>query len=92
MLKFSYKHTIRQRVTAKCQRHPRYNPEKEGRSGMKGGCGTCWSLFDLQQARLRLEAAIHEFERNATPWTSPTKPRTAKAIATAATGSEAHHE
>jgi hypothetical protein len=44
MLKFNYKLTVRERVTAKCVRHPRYNPEKEGRAGIKGGCSTCWNL------------------------------------------------
>jgi hypothetical protein len=38
-------------VKAKCNRHPRYNPEREGRGGIKGGCSTCFSLFDLHQAR-----------------------------------------
>ncbi len=33
MLKFNYKLIVRERVTAKCVRHPRYNPEKEGRAG-----------------------------------------------------------
>lgn len=68
MLKFSYRKTIKERITAKCARHPRFNPEKEGRNGIKGGCGTCWTLFDLHQARLRLDAAIREFERKAAPW------------------------
>ncbi len=83
MFKFTYKQTIRHRVTAKCPRHPRYNPEKDGRDGIKGGCGTCWTLFDLHQARLRLDAAIHEFGRRAIPWTPPAKPRQPKPEPTA---------
>jgi len=78
MLKFTYKQIIRERVRAKCQRHPRYNPEKDGRSGIKGGCSTCYSLHDLHQARLRLDSAIHDFVRRATPWTPPAKPPKAK--------------
>jgi len=35
MLKFVYKQKIRERVNAKCQRHPRYNPELDGREGIK---------------------------------------------------------
>lgn len=75
MLKFTYRKTVKERVTAKCARHPRFNPEKEGRNGIKGGCSTCWQLFDLHQARLRLDAAIHEFERKALPWVALVKKR-----------------
>lgn len=52
-------------MKAKCERHPRYNPEREGRGGIKGGCSTCFSLFDLHQARLSLDAAHREFLRRA---------------------------
>ena len=31
MLKFNYKLTVKERVKAKCPRHPQYNPEKHGR-------------------------------------------------------------
>lgn len=75
MLKFTYKKTIRESVHAKCERHPRYNPERDGRDGIKGGCATCWQLYDLDQARIRLDTAIRDFERRAVPWTTPTKPR-----------------
>ena len=50
MFQFSYKLKVAERVKAKCQRHPRYNPERDGRGGIKGGCSTCFSLFDLHQA------------------------------------------
>ena len=36
MFKLSYKLTVRERVQGKCDRHPRYNPEKDGRAGIKG--------------------------------------------------------
>jgi hypothetical protein len=75
MLQFTYKKTIRERVHAKCGLHPRYNPERDGRDGIKGGCTTCWQLYDLAQARVRLESAIHDFLRRAAPWSTPTKPR-----------------
>jgi hypothetical protein len=57
MLQFTYKLKLTERVKAKCSRHPRYNPEKDGRAGIRGGCSTCFSLYDLQQARLALDAA-----------------------------------
>ena len=65
MFQFNYKLKVSERVKAKCDRHPRYNPEREGRGGIKGGCSTCFSLFDLYQARLSLDAAHREFLRRA---------------------------
>ena len=69
MFQFNYKLKVSERVKAKCDRHPRYNPERDGRGGIKGGCSTCFSLFDLHQARLSLDAAHREFLRRALPWT-----------------------
>jgi hypothetical protein len=74
VFQFTYKLKITERVKAKCERHPRYNPERDGRAGIKGGCSTCYSLFSLLQARQALEAAQHEFLRRAAPWCP--KPRT----------------
>src|SRR5260370_37091378 len=68
MLQFTYKLKLTERVKAKCGRHPRYNPEKDGRAGIKGGCSTCFSLYDLHQARLALDSAQREFLRRAGPW------------------------
>ena len=62
---------LAERVKAKCERHPRYNPERDGRGGIKGGCSTCFSLYDLHQARLMLDCAHREFLRKAIPWTRP---------------------
>ena len=75
MLQFSYKLKVSERVKAKCERHPRYNPERDGREGIKGGCSTCFSLYDLHQARLILDSAHREFLRKALPWTHSTTPR-----------------
>ena len=69
MFQFNYNLKVSERVKAKCDRHPRYNPERDGRGGIKGGCSTCFSLFDLHQARLSLDAAHREFLRRALPWT-----------------------
>jgi hypothetical protein len=35
MLQFNYKLKVAERVKAECERHPRYNPEREGRAGIK---------------------------------------------------------
>lgn len=68
MLQFTYKLKITERVKGKCSRHPRYNPEKDGRAGIRGACSCCFSLYDLYQARVALDAAQREFIRRATPW------------------------
>jgi hypothetical protein len=75
MFQFSYKLKVAERIKAKCERHPRYNPERDGRNGIKGGCSTCYSLYDLQQARLMLDSAHREFLRKASPWTRKSEPR-----------------
>ena len=68
MLQFTYRLKIAERVKAKCERHPRYNPQRDGRGGIKGGCSTCFTLLDLYYARLALEAAHRDFIRKAGPW------------------------
>ena len=75
MFQFSYKLKVAERIKAKRERHPRYNPERDGRGGIKGGCSTCFSLYGLQQARLMLDSAHREFLRKAAPWTRSAKPR-----------------
>ena len=67
MLKFTYKLTVMERVKAKCPRHPRYNPERDGRGGIIGACTACYSLYDLLEARNKLDAAVREFVRRAGP-------------------------
>ena len=74
MFQFTYKLKITERIKAKCERHPRYNPERDGRGGIRGGCSACFSLFDLHQARLSLDAAHREFLRRAIPWTRVRRP------------------
>ena len=73
MLQFTYKLKLTERVKAKCSRHPRYNPEKDGRAGIRGGCSTCFSLYDLHQARLALDAAQREFVRQRWPLGTETR-------------------
>ena len=74
MIRFTFKLKITERITAKCSRHPRYNPEKEGRN-IKGGCSGCYALFELWQSRVALEAAAQQFQRKAAPWACPRQPR-----------------
>jgi hypothetical protein len=39
MFQFTYKLKITERIKAKCERHPRYNPERDGRGGIRGVFG-----------------------------------------------------
>ena len=80
MIQFTYKLKITERVKGKCNRHPRYNPEKDGRAGIRGACSSCFSLYDLYQARIALDAAQREFIRRAVPWARIRKPRQRKSI------------
>ena len=75
MLQFTYKLKITERVKGKCSRHPRYNPEKDGRAGIRGACSCCFSLYDLYQSRIALDAAQREFIRRAAPWARSREPR-----------------
>lgn len=75
MLQLTYKLKIAERVKGKCNRHPRFNPEKDGRAGIRGACSCCFSLYDLYQARLALDAAQCEFIRGAAPWAQSREPR-----------------
>ena len=36
MFQFSYKLEIVERIKARCERHPRYNPERDGRGRHQG--------------------------------------------------------
>jgi hypothetical protein len=69
-------------MRVKSQRQPLspLHPEKDGRAGIRGGCSTCFSLYDLHQARLALDAAQREFVRRAGPWVRRREPRAKKAV------------
>lgn len=45
------------------------------RNGIKGGCLTCYSLYDLHQARLMLDSVHRDCLRKAIPWTRKSEPR-----------------
>jgi hypothetical protein len=68
MLQFTYRLSVKERIKARCPRHPRYNPETQGQGGIIGGCSTCSDLYDLLDARKKLDAAAREFARRAGPW------------------------
>lgn len=39
---------IRIELTAKCRKHPRFDPAKDGVAAIRGGCETCFALVKLK--------------------------------------------
>jgi hypothetical protein len=75
MFRLKYKRIIQENIRGRCDRHPRYNPETNGKAGITDKCSTCYSLLDLHLSRLSLEDAIRDFERRAAPWEIRTAPK-----------------
>jgi hypothetical protein len=48
---------IRQKLS--CPRHPRYNPEREGEAGIKGGCMICSELLQLWRQTTAFQEELH---------------------------------
>jgi len=61
MFQFTYKLKVAERVKGKCEPHPRYNPECDGRGGIKGGCSACFSCITFSKRGLRLTQPIATF-------------------------------
>jgi hypothetical protein len=53
---------IRARWQGKCPKHPRYNPDKDGEVGIKGGCATCTVLLDVFHSWKKMEAFTRSFD------------------------------
>lgn len=68
MFRLKYKRIVAENIRGKCERHPKYNPEIDGKAAIIGRCSTCYGLLDLHLSRIRLDDAIREFERRAAPW------------------------
>lgn len=53
----------RVKVAVKCPKHPRHNPEKDGRGAIKGNCVTCNPVADAYRAVLSIRAAQQGLEK-----------------------------
>ncbi len=42
----------------KCQRHTRFNPEKDGRGGIRGACPSCEALMVVYESSLAVKKMI----------------------------------
>lgn len=68
MLKFTYREQILVRVHASCPAHPRYNPEIGGENKIKGGCVKCRALFEVWEAKRKVETALRALQIVAEPF------------------------
>ncbi|HZT29198.1 MAG TPA: hypothetical protein VFA33_04905 [Bryobacteraceae bacterium] len=62
---------LRIRADLKCKKHPHFDPAKEGRGAIKGGCIACETLCDLHLQSEKLLLAAQYFQNDnpmATAW------------------------
>lgn len=45
---------IKLRIKIKCNAHPKYNPDKDGEAGIRGGCGICASMLEVSKMHQKL--------------------------------------
>jgi len=68
MFRLSFKETINEKIKAKCDRHPKYNPVTDGKQGIRDRCAGCYAMWDLLRSSQELEEAIREFRKKASAW------------------------
>lgn len=78
MLRLTTKLSIKSRIALKCDKHIRYNPEKDGRDGIKGACARCLHLLQIYTVRQNMLNAARDFEQVSKPYET-IKPRILRA-------------
>lgn len=68
MLHFHLDLRVRERIKAKCPRHPKFDPSVDEKANSEARCSTCSDIRNLQSARITLETAARAFERRAAQW------------------------
>lgn len=53
---------IKFKFKGRCERHPRYNPSRDGLGAVKGGCQTCEQLYKIWVHSERAKGAAHYFD------------------------------
>ena len=74
MLRLNTKVTVKSRIVLRCDKHPRYNPEKDGPGGVRGGCARCLHLNQIYNVRQNLLNAARDYEQVSKPYET-IKPR-----------------
>jgi hypothetical protein len=70
MLRLKINLRVRRSVHVTCPRHPRYNPEREGRGAIRGGCRYCLAIYELYADKLAVEQSLQALEQHIARCTS----------------------
>ena len=79
MLRLKTRLNIRSRVVARCEKHLRYNPEKDGRGGIRGACSRCEYLYAIYATQQVMLNAARDFQQM-TQTFEQIKPKVARAM------------
>lgn len=77
MLRLKTKINFRSRVAIKCERHTRYNPEKDGKGGIVASCLRCYHLFQIFNTWQILQNSLRDYQQLTASY-ELVKPRTRK--------------
>jgi hypothetical protein len=77
LLKLKTKVKVNSRVEIKCDKHPRYNPEKDGRGGIRGACTRCEFLFAIFNTQQTFLNALRDYQQMTATY-EKVMPRTVK--------------
>jgi len=80
MLKINVKLVVKSKVVMKCDKHPRYNPEKDGLGGVVGNCHKCLDLFGVHKFHMQMINAVRSYQEVAGPHEIKRVPKMAKAV------------
>jgi hypothetical protein len=79
MLNIRTRLKMNSRVKIHCDKHTRYNPEKEGRGGVKGACARCEFMYAVYATQQTMLNAARDFQQM-TQLYEQIKPRVVKTI------------
>jgi hypothetical protein len=74
LLRLKIKTKINSRVEVKCEKHRLYNPEKDGRGGIKGNCARCLHLLAIYNTFLQFTNGLRDYQQMTAPY-EKVKPR-----------------
>lgn len=66
---------IKIKWTSHCMKHPKYNPEKQGSGGIRGGCMSCEALLKVYESSLSFKKMMKVCEG-----TEPTESQSSLAL------------
>lgn len=75
MLRLNTKIKFTNKAILKCEKHIRYNPEKDGKDGVRGACSTCLYINQVYMAHLQMIDALRNFQQMIKPYEITPKPR-----------------